>query len=261
MFELFGNLPSIVPVYMLVFARLSGMLASLPILSYPMVPGRLRVLFALLLSFILVPGLGGFSAEFTSIWSLFVSVARELLIGLIMGFGTKVIFEAFNMAGSFVGRQMGLAVANVMDPTSQQQLPIVSQFWLFVVVTFFLVADGHHLLIETLYRNFSIIPVSGGVLENNAGEIVLMTGSKAFTIALQFAAPTMVFMLLIDTAISFTARIMPQMNIFMVSLPLKIGVGIVVLMASLDIFQFIFDSIYTDLERYLGRIMFALTGA
>jgi len=260
MFELIDQIQMMVPGAMLVFARLSGMMATLPIFSYPMVPGRLRVLMSLLFTAIVFPGLTLEAALPTDFVMLGMAVLREVLVGMLIGFGTKVIFEAFNMAGSFVGRQMGIAVANVMDPTSQQQMPIVSQFWLLVVVTFFMVINAHHLFIETLVRNFTVLPVGAGIFSDRVGETILGSGSKAFQIALQYSAPAMVFLLLVDTAIAFTARIMPQMNIFMVTLPLKIGTGIIVLMVSLDIFQLIFDSIYMDLRQYIEAIIHGLSG-
>ena len=261
MFELIDQLQLMVPGALLVFARLSGMMATLPILSYPMIPGRLRVLLAGLFTFIVMPGIDAMPDMPQTLFPMVLAVMKEVFIGMLIGFGTKVIFEAFNMAGAFVGRQMGLAVANVMDPTSQQQMPVVSQFWLLVLVTFFMVIDAHHLFIETLYRNFAALPIGAGILSPVAGELLVDSGTSAFNIALQYAAPAMVFMLVVDTAIAFTARIMPQMNIFMVTLPLKIGTGIIVLMISLDIFQMLFDSIYLDLRDYIRYMIVGLGGS
>ncbi|MDP8237470.1 MAG: flagellar biosynthetic protein FliR [Candidatus Hatepunaea meridiana] len=258
MYELFDTINKFLPGYMLIFARISAMTATLPIIGYTMVSGRIRIMFAFVLTLILFPMFGSSFPVFGSPIELLLGIAREVFIGLIIGFGAKLIFEAFNMAGSFVGRQMGLAIANVMDPTSQNQMPILSQFWMLVMIMFFLVANGHYLLIETIFKNFVLIPLGGGEFTPAAGQTIIKGGSMAFDIALRLAAPGMVFLLLVDVTIALTARVMPQMNIFLVTLPLKIGAGIFVLIFSLDIFQILFDSVLNDLSDFISAIVNSL---
>jgi flagellar biosynthetic protein FliR len=213
------------------------------------------------MSLVLFPVIETASLDITSNADLILAVAKELLIGMMLGLGTRILFESFNWAGGFIGRQMGIAMANVMDPTSTGQIPVVSQFWLLVVVAYFFAVDGHQMLFSTLYRNFEIIPVGMGVLTPESGRLLIGTGGQAFLNAFQFSAPAIVFLLLVDTAIAFTARIMPQMNIFMVTLPLKIATGLVVLVISLDMFGMLFDIIYQGIQNNLGNTMAALKGA
>ncbi len=261
MFEFIDNLVLVMPAFLLTFIRLSGLLITMPVLSYPMITNRLRISLALVMSFVLLPVIEQSSIEITSISPLLVGVFRELIIGLMLGMGTRIIFESFSWAGAFVGRQMGIAMANVMDPTSKGQIPIVSQFWLLVVVTFFFTINGHHMLVETLYRNFETIPVGTAVISNASGRLVMNTGGIAFINAFQFSAPAIVFLLMVDTAIAFTARIMPQMNIFMVTLPLKIASGLVVLIISLDMFELLFDIVFQGTQEYLFNTMQSMQGA
>lgn len=249
------------PVFVLIFSRISGMVATMPILSYPSVPMRVRMHIAIIISFLLLPTMTDMDLSQMTGPMLGISVMRELFIGLVAGFGARVIFESFNMAGSFIGRQMGLALANVMDPTSHQQIPLVSQLMTLLAVTFFFVTNSHHLLMETLYRNFTILPLGSGEFNHVVGEVIVGTGSKAFEIAIHYAAPAMVFMLLIDTAIAFTARIMPQMNIFMVMMPLKLGIGLIVLILSMDIFQSLFDMFYMEVRGSINDTIISMSGS
>jgi len=138
MFELIDRLSVVLPAFILTFVRLSGLTIALPILSYPMITARVRVALALMMSFILFPVIEQSGLQITSGVALFVAVFKELTIGLMLGLGTRVIFESFNWAGAVIGRQMGIAMANVMDPTSTGQIPIVSQFWLLIVVAYFI---------------------------------------------------------------------------------------------------------------------------
>lgn len=250
-----------IPQFLLVFSRLSAMMMALPIISYPIIASRLRILFAFILAVILYPLIPISPEPVSTLSVLIVRVSREILIGLFVGFGAKVIFEAINMAGSFVGRQMGIGIANVMDPTSRQQIPVISQFWALVMITYFFVANGHYLLIQTLFKNFIYIPLSVPAFPSDLGRTVVASGSKAFTIALHLSVPAMVFLLLVDTAIAFTARVMPQMNVFIVTLPLKIGAGIFVLITSIDIFQVLYDSIFQEMDSSIGTIMHYLQGS
>ena len=261
MFELIDRLALVMPAFILTFTRLSGLLITLPILSYPMITNRYRIALALLMSLILFPVIEQSQIQINSNPELLIAVARELLIGLLLGMGTRVLFEAFSWAGAFVGRQMGIAMANVMDPTSEGQIPVVSQFWLLILVVYFFAVNGHHMLFSTLYRNFQVIPVGMGTLTAEAGRQVIGTGGQAFLTAFQFSAPAIVFLLLVDTAIAFTARIMPQMNVFMVTLPLKIATGLVVLIITLDMFEMLFAIVYQGILDNLSTTMAALKGA
>jgi flagellar biosynthetic protein FliR len=260
MFDFIDILSKNVPGYMLVFARISGMVATLPIISSSVINSKVRVIFVFILSMIIFPNVNTYSISINSIFELIFNVSKELLVGLFIGFGVQVIFEAFTLAGGFVGRQMGLGIANVMDPNSSQQVPIVGQFWMFLVVVYFVTVDGHHLFVETIYKNFELIPLGKGMFPPELGQSVVYSGSMAFNIAIRFAAPTIVFLLLVETAVALTVRVMPEMNAFFVSLPLRIGCGIIALIASLNIFQLLFDSVYGDLVNFLSRILLQLRG-
>lgn len=260
MFEFIDTLYELIPGYMLIMTRISALIMTFPIFSYPMITVKIRILLVIVLTFIIFPIVGSNMYVIDSLPLMVLAISREVLIGSLIGFGTQVLFEAINMAGSFVGRQMGLAIANVMDPSSRQQIPIVSRFWMLVMVTFFITMDGHHLFIETLFINFSLIPIGGGEFTPESGQTLIQVTSRAFEIALRLGAPAMIFLLLVDTAIGFTARVMPQMNIFFVTLPLKLGLGIFVLISSLNIFQMIFDTIYDDLTYQIWSMITYLSG-
>ena len=95
----------------------------------------------------------------TNLWMLTGLMAKEVVIGMIIGFGGRLIFEGFSIAGGIVGLQMGMGMANVIDPTSREQIPIITQFWLPMMILFLLLMDGNHFFIETLFGNFQMIPL------------------------------------------------------------------------------------------------------
>jgi len=244
------------PIFLVVFARLSAMTMTMPIFGYKTVNVRIRVMLSFMLTLIIVPVLGAKQfSEINSIITLLILLMKEILIGMMIGFGARLLFDGFSMAGEFIGRQMGMAIMNVLDPTSQEQQPIVTQFWMLIMVTFFIITNSHYFLIETLFQNFTLIPPGGGHFSAELGRTFISGGSQLFKIAVQFAAPAMIFLLLVDISIAFIARVMPQMNVFFVTLPLKIGVGMMVLIISLRLFQVLFSYINDEIENMVIVIM------
>ncbi len=253
------ELQGLVPAFVLILTRLTALLMMLPILGYNSVPARVRIMLAFVLTLVLLPVVGVNQVpEFPNSFELLIAIGREMFIGLIIGFGAKLIFEGFAMAGSFIAIQTGFRMANIMDPSTQQQQPIISHFWILLMVTLFIVLNGHFLLIETLFANFDIIPLMYAKMPPEVGTSLIKGGTIAFDIAIRFAAPALVFFALVDIAIGFIARVMPQMNIFMVALPLKSGLGIIFLIITLNLMQVLFDIVYNSLGDYLHSLMFQI---
>lgn len=256
MFEIIDQISALVPLYLLVFGRISAMAITLPIIGFGSVPVRVRIFFAFLLTLIISPGLSAsFHGLYQSFLPLAVDLMREVMLGLLIGFGARLIFEGFSVAGAFIGLQMGMAIMNVFDPSSEDQQPIISSFWLLIIITFFLVTNSHYFLMATIFENFKIIHLGSAAFHPAAGRALIQGGVILYELALKFAAPTMVFLLTVDVAIAFMARVMPQLNVFFISLPLKIGAGIFLLIVSLRIFQGLFSYVYNELEVFVTTII------
>ncbi|KAA3617609.1 MAG: flagellar biosynthetic protein FliR [Calditrichaeota bacterium] len=261
MFEVPDQIQNWLPFTMLVFVRLSAMMITMPIFGYSTVAPRIRITIAVILTLIISPIVGeNFQTEYTSLAVLVVDIMREIMIGLIIGFGARLIFEVFTLAGGFVSFQMGLAIMNILDPNSGNSAPVIGNFWLMVMITFFVVTDSHHFLLEVIYYNFSAIPLNEAKFDPATGQYIVKAGSLMYELAVRFAAPMMVLMLLADVAIAFAARVMPQLNIFFISLPMKIGVGLFMVLISLKIFQTMFGYIYNNFEGLTLDIITAVKG-
>jgi len=248
MFEIIDHIARILPVYLLVFARMSALTLTLPVFGYSAVNVRIRLTLAATLTFLTAPLLAkSYVIIYESNLALLFDVSREVFIGLIIGFGTRVIFEAISMAGSIAGMQMGVAMMNAFDPMSQEQQPIIANFWVLIVLILFLVSNSHYFLIELLIQNFKSIPLASAKFQPVVGQTIVRGGSLIFELAVKFAAPAIVFMVIVDVALGFMARVMPQLNIFFITLPLKIALGIFILIISLRIFQSLFSYMYNEM--------------
>jgi flagellar biosynthetic protein FliR len=249
-----------VPGYLMVFARLTAMLMVLPFFSYAVVSGRIRAMLAIVLSMVVFPLLKIGRIPVDSWLQLVTMLAQEVLIGTLIGFGATMIFEGFNLAGELIGRQMSFAAINIFDPFSQQEKSVISEFWILLAIICFILINGHHFFIETIFNNFRLIPVGDGHFPPALGASLVTGSGNIFLIALRMGGPILALMLIVDTAMALTARVMPQMNIFFVALPLKIILGILAMISSLYIFQMIFDSIYNEMVTYLGTVLKLIAG-
>ncbi len=256
MFGFIDQLARQTPLYLLVFARLSAMLIVMPVFGFSTVSVRIRILFAFVLTLVIAPMLTPVMQYApTRLLQLFIDVMREVFAGLLIGYGAQIIFEAIMIAGSYVGFQLGLAIMNVIDPTSQDQSPIIGNFWMLVILMFFIITNAHYFLIETIFMNFKIIHPAAAQFKGSLGVTVMRSGSMMYDMAIHFAAPIMVFILIFDVATAFMARVMPQMNIFFVSLPLKIIFGLFLLVVSLNIFQNLFGYFIDQMQGLVGQVI------
>ncbi|MCS7082784.1 MAG: flagellar biosynthetic protein FliR [Bacteroidetes bacterium] len=248
--------------WFLVVVRISGLLLAAPFWGMAFYPGRVRLLLAFGLGlFFAAQAPGSSGAELSALLSssyvtTLLSIAREFLVGLCLGFAGRLLFEGIRMAGDFAGVQIGLGLANVFDPTAQEQGNVLAQFWFLLATLMFLLLDGHHLYMRALSFSFALIPLGGAVMPDTGLFLRLATGM--FAIGLQLAAPFWVVMLLLDALMALYSRLAPQSNIFLLSLSLKVLVGL--LLAWLLV-PMLFQAIPLVLERlddWLERILAGL---
>ncbi len=205
------------------------MLASAPLFSTFPTPIQVKAALAALTAFIIYPFVMQ-TIDFaipTNLVMLTGLLAKELAVGLMIGFSASLIFTGVQVAGHLLSVQMGLAIANSLDPVTRTQVPVVGQFYLFIASLIFIYLNGHLWLFSAIHESFLSIPV--GLNFELAGPIVeklIALFSSLFVSALSLAMPIFQILLLMTILMGFFAKIMPQMNIFMVAMPIKIYVGL-----------------------------------
>jgi flagellar biosynthetic protein FliR len=159
--------------------------------------------------------------------SMSVLVFKELFIGILIGFCAQLIFTGIQIGGQLLSIQMGLAIAETLDPVTQQNVPVVGQFYLYVASIVFIYLNGHQLLFQTVFASYNTIPIDMNFsFTADITQKILYFTSQLFAIAFRIVMPLFGLLFVVDIALGFTSKIMPQMNIFMVSLPLKIFIGL-----------------------------------
>ncbi len=213
---------------LLVF-RVTGLMAIAPMLSARFLPLQLKAAITVLLVLLLLPaavaGGGGGGAVTPSL------LVTELVIGFALGFVAGVLIHAAEVAGDFIAVQVGLSGANLLDPLSDTQMPVLGQFMGIAVLTAFLIIGGHHVVVGALADSLAHAP-PGEVRLDDGVRTLVEIGSLLFQLGLRMAAPIIAAVTIGNVALGILARTVPQMNVLMTAFPLQIGVGLLVLAAT-----------------------------
>ena len=254
---LYALLNPIVLSYALIISRLSGLFLSSPFYSTPQVPTQLKAVTLMIIAMLLL-GPVGVNASLAGLQTFhYVGlIAVEVAIGLFIGLIITLVFSGIEFAGRLFGIQMGFAVANVVDPTTSQQIGVLSQIIRFIFLFVFFAMDGHLILLKCLAVSFQILPL--GIGEFNASHIaddIINVGGNLFMIAMKIALPISCSVLLINTGFAALARTTPQLNIFMVAFMVNILAGLYVLAAALTSLVALFHRIIYDSFELIGELL------
>jgi len=248
--------------FFLISFRAAGLFLAAPIIGHRIIPRMVKAGLAIMLAIILMPAAGKAPIEpVSSIWLLGVLAAKELLVGFIIGFFFALLFIGIQMAGGIVGYQIGLSLVNVLDPEMGTEVPLIGEFWFFVAALIFLAIDGHHAIISAFADSYKIIPVGSFNFSGPAADYIIRFSAYSFVMAIKMGAPVIITLFLTEVALGVVARTVPQMNIFIVGLPLKIGVGLLVIATSLPVFRFIVERSVEFLDNEVIKLLHGLGSA
>ncbi|MBI3900294.1 MAG: flagellar biosynthetic protein FliR [Gammaproteobacteria bacterium] len=242
-------------VIALVALRFGAVLVMTPLFSFGGVPANVRVLLVLALSVLMVSATGIDGAVVpTSVGQMVAAGLSELALGAMLAFGLFTSFAVFQLAGRIIDIQLGFGIASIIDPATRTQSPLLGTFLNLLAIVMFFAIDGHHLLIRGLAFSLEQIPPGTLLTDIDIGAVVAQFGGM-FSYALALAAPVLFVILLIDVALSVMARSMPQVNILVVSLPLKIFVGLIILAISLRYIGPLMTRVFENLFDYWHNLM------
>lgn len=220
--------------YVFPLARILAFIAAAPLWSSPGIPRRTRLILGIAITIALAPTLPTMPqvqpGSLGGLWIMF----QQMLIGIGMGFAARIVFAAFDLAGEFMGFQMGLGFATFYDPLSASQTPVIAEFVGLIALLLFLSLNGHLLYFATLAQSFYAIPVSTTPLAAGSWLNLVELGSKIFSAGLLLALPVVVALMITNIALAVLTRAAPQLNIFALGFPLTLIGGFVSLAVSLN---------------------------
>lgn len=215
---------------LLLSARIAALLLLTPVLYAATLPVLVRVLFALGLACVIaLPFSAGATVSVEDLGGLFQALLREALVGATLGLGILMAFGGFALAGPLVDVQIGFGIAQVFDPTTSSRVPVLSSvFALFAAVFFFLV-DGHHAVLRGIAYSVERFPVGQPWQVATAAEPIAKEAAALFTLGFALASPIVLGLLLVDFALGAISRNLPQMNMLVMGVPVKVLAGLLAL--------------------------------
>ena len=224
-------LPALGAAFLLVFARTGTMVMLLPGLGEQNISARMRLTIALILAAVLLPlHRSAYHIDTSALGLTVVLLMQEVLIGAVLGLTARLTISALEVAGSVIAQQLGLGFVTAVDPTQGEQGVLLGNFLTMLAITLFFATDMHHLVIAALNDSYSLFEPGEVPATGDVAALVTRTVSGAFKIGIQLSAPFLVFGLLFNLGLGVLSRLMPQMQVFFVALPLSILLGLLFLL-------------------------------
>ncbi|MEM6666566.1 MAG: flagellar biosynthetic protein FliR [Pseudomonadota bacterium] len=226
--------PETAYLYMLVFARIGTMAMIFPVLGERGINMRARLVISLLLTLVIAPLMADAAPVLSpTLAGMMVALIREILIGAAIGIVVRLLMSAIQVSSNVIAFQMGLGFALNVDPTQGIQGAIIANFLTVLATTLILATDTHHLLIGALWDSYTLFPAGQTPPVADFAAMALETAATAFRVAIQLAAPFLVFGLIFNLGMGIISRLIPQIQVFFVSMPISIMLGFLILSAVL----------------------------
>ncbi|MBF0157594.1 MAG: flagellar biosynthetic protein FliR [Magnetococcales bacterium] len=226
----------------LVLSRLSGLALSAPFFSRSVGSMRFRAVFFMAMTVVVYPLVPPWAHEGKGLVGLmFMAVIAEVMVGAVFGLMVHFALVSTQLAGNIMGFQMGLSMAQVMDPTSGMQEGVLSNLLYMAALMLFLIMDGHHLLLEGIVRSFRSIPLGAGLPSaETLLEAVVEAVSKLFVLGIMISAPIIAATMLLYLGMGLINRASPQIQVFFLSMPLAQLMGLMIMGVTLAVFAEVF---------------------
>jgi flagellar biosynthetic protein FliR len=251
------------PVFMLFFCRIASFFVVVPVFSAKNVPAHFKIGLAFFIALIAFSVVG--TTTQVPLDSLYLlTVIREILVGICLGFIAYLFFTVVQIAGSFIDIQIGFGIANVIDPMTGASSPVIGNLKYMIAMLLFLSLNGHHLLLKGIIESYEWIPLSNQMFalmyKGQISEFLLKTFATVFSISFQMASPLIVALFLTDIGLGLLTRVAPQFNIFVIGAPLKMLIGFMLLILLFPAYQDVFKDSFTSMLDHLQKFFSLFAG-
>lgn len=240
-------------LFLLIFVRVSGIFIFSPFFSSQNVPNVMKIGLSFSLT-LLITLSRPISLDLEN-QILLIIILKELMVGIIIGFISYVYMSAFYVLGQIVDMKIGFGMANVVDPQNKVQVPLMGNFYYILSFLFMLLINGHHKVINALVDSYNYMPIGKLIYNERVIEIIVSGLVKSFEIGFKLSLPVVAIIFLTDIVLGIMAKAIPQMNVFVVGMPLKVFVGLAIIMVTLPIFYNsiieIFNIIVNDIYKFI----------
>jgi flagellar biosynthetic protein FliR len=245
-------------LFLIVLARVAGFVSAIPVVISAQAPARVKTGLVVAIALVLFPVMRESLPVLSYTTPAFILfVTAELLLGLLLGLVSRLIFTAVEFGATVIGFQMGFAAANVFDPQNERQVSLISQFQNVFAILIFLALNGHFIFLQTAVMSYKLLPPGQFNFSGEAVPYLMELGSHMFRLGVQFSAPVLAVLLLSGLILGVLARVFPQLNVFLLSFPLNIGISFIVIALTLNLLATLLRQEFDTLgERFLTILNF-----
>ncbi|HHW30462.1 MAG TPA: flagellar type III secretion system protein FliR [Clostridiaceae bacterium] len=242
--------------FLVILVRITGLFVAAPVFGRNNIPMRLKVGFSFFLALIFT-NIVDRSEVFvnSSVFEFFLILIKEFLIGIIIGYVSFLFFTSIYLTGQIIDMQIGFSMANIYDPASNIQIPLTANFYFIMSTVVFLIIRGHHLLIQGIFESYKSIPIGRAIIDSSLTEIFVEIFGSIFVTGFKIAAPVTVSILIVDLFLGILSKTVPQLNVFIVGMPLKIFLGLALVMITIPAFILLLDGLFNDMWSIVLRFI------
>lgn len=243
-------------VFLMVFFRVMALLMIMPVFDNQKILPQFKILISIMIAFVLFPIVEAQNFILpASTAAIFWIILKEIFIGLVIGFTAKLVFVAVDIAANFAGVQMGFGASSVVDPISNHNTLVISTFQVWLATMIFLSLNGHHLFFSAIAETFYKIPIGTASLSGELTKTIVDYTSMVFVVSIKLAAPITAVMIMTNAVLGIVSRFVPQMNVFIMSFPLSIGIGLIIFSASVPFIAYMIKSLFELMSFDIAKLI------
>lgn len=250
-----------IDIYLIIFVRILAAIAFLPIIDETKLPRIALVGISLGISIAVYFNIDVAATYYEpTILGFSLAIIKEMLVGLTLGFIVKLFFQIYAFSGLLLSMQGGLSMSIMMDPTSNMQVTQLGRLYQLGLATVFVLSGGYHWFIKTLVESFTILPIAKPIVGDRVAMDIVYMMKDYFEIALKLSMPIVSVIIIIDVALGILARTVPQMNMFVIGIPLKMLILFILLIITVPTVIRYNYIIIDTLVNAVNEVMWGLKG-
>jgi len=246
-------------IFLLVLARTAAIFSVVPVLGSTQVPMQVKALVSVGVALVFV-SVSDLNSPVVDALPMAFMVAKEAIIGLVIGFVVLLIFTAIQVAGELIDLQSGFSFATMLDPINGAQTAVAARLHYLLAGLLFFVTNAHHIMIRGLADSFLLLPIGNMTINTAVARGIIDLFVLLFGIAIRIAAPVLATVFLADVALILLARAVPQANLLIVGLQLKLGAGIIGLVVTLPVLLMTSQGVFCNMYSQTAVALRLLTG-
>lgn len=245
-----------IETFIYILLRFSGMVIISPIFGRKNLPVMFRIGMCLVFSVIVIALLPqNYYIESSNLISFFINALKETVFGLLIGYISLVTLSLAISSGRIIDMQIGFGLSNFFDPQFGSQIPVTGSLLNIVLILVFFMVDGHHMLIKIITESFIMVPPGKAALNTAGFELLISYFIWFFLISVKVVIPIVAVSLVSEFALGVIVKTMPQMNVFVVGIPIRIFLGLLIIMFFLPVFIMLLNGVFDQMFDWNQKII------